>query len=170
MSQKAEEGRVMAESHLYIAERERDFYRLRARRWQTRLQNMIRQQRGEHMNIASDSDEDSTFAIHSNGEDFAIHGLAAILRAFQGDRGPSEQEQMGDEMSFDDQTSQEQDFNDVVQYDFSSVEDEEPPREGVTRSRHVSIEVQNQTMLPNNARPLVLRPQLRTLSGSRDDV
>ena len=122
------------------------------------------------MNSASDSDEDGTFDIHRSGEDSTRHGLSAILRAFGSDSEPSEQEQIDDEMSFDDQPSQGQDFDDVILFDSSSVEEEEPPRQGVNRSRHVSIEVNNQTTSSNTVRSLSLRPQLRTISISSDDV
>ena len=122
------------------------------------------------MNSASDSDEEGTFDILRSGEDSTRHDLAAILRAFGSDSEPSEQEQIDDEMSFDDQPSQGQDFDDVVLFDSSSVEEEEPSRYEVNRSRNVSIEVDNQTISSNTVRSLSLRPQLRAISMSSDDV
>lgn len=80
-SRKAHAARIEAEARCHLAERERDVYRLLARRWQSRL--LLLQQRNNN----DDNVGDEMLAIHGR-ESNAIFGLRTMLRGgFQSENG-----------------------------------------------------------------------------------
>jgi hypothetical protein len=178
-SRKAQLARKVAEERLHIAERERDVYRLLARRWQARLQSVMREQRGEHMDVAADSDEDNV-GFHTSREQAVIFGLGAMLRGFERHRDLSsddddeEPEQMDDDMNLDDQAFHEEDSDDEGNYAFSSADEQEDspqPNQGSVSSVDGMNDDQNHSsMSPGRARALAFRPQARSVSINIDDL
>mmetsp|Transcript_47451 Transcript_47451/g.143649 ORF Transcript_47451/g.143649 Transcript_47451/m.143649 type:complete len:265 (+) Transcript_47451:1284-2078(+) len=101
---KAEQARVEAEARCHVAERERDVYRLLARRWQSRLHLILQQQRlaastssthssagavssSHDVAVQENSSIGGSLADDSLGEDgtVALLGLGAMLRQITGE-------------------------------------------------------------------------------------
>eukprot|EP00540_Astrosyne_radiata_P004000 CAMPEP_0116841026 /NCGR_PEP_ID=MMETSP0418-20121206/10691_1 /TAXON_ID=1158023 /ORGANISM="Astrosyne radiata, Strain 13vi08-1A" /LENGTH=516 /DNA_ID=CAMNT_0004471397 /DNA_START=64 /DNA_END=1614 /DNA_ORIENTATION=+ len=190
-ARKAHLARMEAEARCHIAERERDVYRLLARRWQSQLQDLLRQQRenngsGESNsnNNNSSANEDTTSLILSGREQAVIFGLGAMLRGFQSDSDDDEidsdneqqQQQQGqnemdaEEMSHGEEQEGQIFTESAAANDNSNDEDSDDDAnyafsEDETERQSNALE---KSRTPP-ARTITLRPQVRAVSLSADD-
>lgn len=93
-AKKANQARLEAEARCRVAERERDVYRLLARRWQSRLQVLLQQQReGDtptEQGSGQDANDDEEFLLNGR-EQAVIFGLGAMLRGFPSESDDDEE-------------------------------------------------------------------------------
>merc|ERR1711862_80166 len=118
---KAQQARVDAETRCHVAERERDVYRLLARRWQSRLQFVLQQQR--HMvesGVIPLSPQFSSNGTNDNPEDGVVGALATLLPQIQDNNVSLEEEaHSGLYLSAQDSTSMEEDNEDEEERDYA---------------------------------------------------
>jgi len=176
-SRKAHQALVSAEARLHVAERERDVYRLLARRWQTRLQNVVRQQCSEQMDVEADSDEDSRDIQIPGPEQAVMFGLVSMHRTFQSGSDASDddedQAQLDEEIDHVDELFHEDISDDEGNYQFSSADEEnhdEVSRQNSVSSFDAMDDGRSQSISPASASALALRPQTRTVSITNDDL
>jgi hypothetical protein len=184
-ARRAHQARLEAETRCHAAERERDVYRLLAHRWQTRLQDLLRQ-RGGSASVASDRDntvverqEEREAALdsilHERGRRAIVIGT--VLRRFQSEDDDDDDEEIEDsEMDEDDDEVQAEvaarGSNDTFDDDESSHDDS---ARRTYRADSVTMEDADDGDLamaasPTTAKAIVSRPQVRTVSISSDDL
>mmetsp|Transcript_19877 Transcript_19877/g.29871 ORF Transcript_19877/g.29871 Transcript_19877/m.29871 type:complete len:497 (+) Transcript_19877:124-1614(+) len=163
---KAHDARMEAEARCHMAERERDVYRLLARRLQARMQLLI-QQNGEsaieNANAAVDFDDD-LMNVNVTGN------LGVMLRGFESDSDDdsdsSDEEAMEteDTNQIQNQAIDEDDDN----YVFFSDEDDVPAMEESGSSSSESGPNKPSSQISLSPKALVVRPQPRTVSISEE--
>ena len=173
-ARKAHTARMEAEARCHVAERERDVYRLLARRWQCRLQHLLQQQRNPSGNNNGVDLEDEVFTLNGR-ESAAIFGLGAMLRGFQSDSDDeSEDEEHGGANDMDAEDTEqnghqedeaEEDIDedsDNDNYVFLSDDEEVQDLE----DSEASMSLGDPDRPSSSAKALVIRPQVRTVSIS----
>jgi hypothetical protein len=128
------------ESRLQTVERERDVYRLLARRWQSRLQALVQQQK--RGNDASANEGDDGEILLTGRELFGLSDM--FLRGFESD-----------------------DDGDGDEEDEQSARDEDETWEEASSQ---PMDTESTTMSPGSSKALALRPQARSVSILSDDL
>jgi hypothetical protein len=184
-AERANLARLEAETRCHLAEKERDVYRLLARRWKSRLSSTL----GEHDEgslIDVESIEEAAAAMLLGGrENISIFGLGSMLRRFRAHTGAVEREEGGDESDGENEEMIEQNEADRME------EDEEETNEGMldddydddddeslssdsnnrdARSALGSSQRMTATESRGAARAIAARPQVRTVSISGADL
>lgn len=179
-AQRAHQARLEAEARCHAAERERDVYRLLAHRWQTRLQDLLRQ-RGGDTSAAADDRTGTDIVVRQDDMEAALEAIVnerqaivvrAVLQRFQNDE-EEEAEEEGSGMEEDDDDMQE----DIAAlgrdetFDETSSEDDNARR--TIRAYSVTmedVEGVETDLSPTTAGAISSRPQARTVSISSDDL
>jgi len=160
-SRNAHAARVEAEARCHAAERERDVFRLLARRWQSRLL-LLQQNRTDNDTVG-----DEMLALHGR-ESGAIFGLGAMLRGFHSDDSSSESdddedEQGGHEMDVEETNEDGQDEADFGPDDDN--DDDDDDENYIFSDEEVEEEGMSLTSSPT---ALFVKRQVRTVSVSED--
>jgi hypothetical protein len=172
-ARKAHQARMEAEARCHIAERERDVYRLLARRWQSRLQALLQQQHQSGDSADSQADIEDEAIILNGRESAVIFGLGAMLRAFQSDSDEDtedddvramEAEEINEEGNVQEEIEGGVEPPDDDNYVFLSDEEEGPGMQ----DRSTSMVEDSPTQ--SSSKSLILRHQVRTVSISSDDL
>lgn len=168
----AEDQLHHARNRLHIAQRERDAYKLLARRWQARLRDMIMEQHGEHMKVSADSDEDDV-DFYEGRQQLRISGLSAAFWEFERNSESSSDEEVEEASQMDDEMNIEGDSNNDGSYSSSSEneqEDNAPPIQNTNRSFESTNDRGHDSSVPTASPSAVaLRPQVRSVSDHSDD-
>lgn len=180
-TRRAQEARAEAEARCQMMERERDVFRLLARRWQSRLQVLLHQQRRENGGSTEAVEE----IMLGGREEAVIFGLGRMLRGLQSDSEAEDDDEeeesdreMDEEMGNDDDDDvEEEDISDeianhnnnlanIVHLDDEDSDDDE----NYDFSEDETSDVGSSSMAgTNSSKALVLRPQIRTVSMSGED-
>jgi len=170
---RAHEARMEAEARCQMAERERDVYRMLARRWQSRIHMLLQQQ--NNTSSAGDTDdinmEDDIMNLNGR-ETSAIFGLGPMLRGFASDsdedsessedEGDMETEEIGQGQH---QQALEQESGDDNYAFFSEEEDIPEMEESESASSLSEGDVDGIPLnFPSASKGLVVQPQGRTIS------
>jgi hypothetical protein len=184
-AQRAIQARQEAEARCHLAERERDVYRLLARRWQARLEAVM-QQRGQAEIEEDVEDEDDEHFMLSGREQAVVFGLGSMLRTFQNghddddDDDDDEDDDDDDEEEEDEEHHQgrrrrrvamEEDGDDTAAaMVVVAAEEEEGSLRRVTTntSTHHSMDEDDVTI--SSVASSALRPQARTVSITSEDL
>jgi len=177
---RAHEARMEAEARCQTAERERDVYRMLARRWQSRIQVLLQQQnRNNSTDNTFDINMEDGMMNYNRRETSVIFGLGAMLGGFTSD-SDEDLESSEDEGDMEtDQTDQgqhqhqqalEQESSDD-NYAFFSEDDEIPEMEESESASSLSESDVDKisSNLPSATKTLSILPQGRNISTS-DDV
>jgi len=179
---KAHEARMEAEARCQMAERERDVYRMLARRWQSRLHHLLQQHNnrssaGESNDVNMEED-----IVHLNGREAAaaIFGLGAMLRGFTSDSDHESEssEDEGDMETEETGVQHQQQLEGVASddddnYTYFSADDEIPEMEESESASSfdesdVSRISSNLSNPPTVSKTSTVQPQGRTVSISED--
>ena len=179
-SQRANIARLEAETRCHIAERERDVYRLLARRWQSRLNSVLNQREEDNLS-ESESYEEATSSILLNGRDqVAIFGLGGLFRRFRTRATALESSDDDDEGNEDGDIEDASEHNGVSHME----EDEDDMNEDITNEEDsISFGSSNNGVVlvgngsealdlsvsPETVKAITSRPQARTVSISGTD-
>jgi hypothetical protein len=166
-----------------MVERERDVYRLLARRWQSRLQTLLRQRAGgEQDTNASDADIDNAAAVLLSGQGpVAIFGLGSMLRHLQDNSEDEDTDDNDSTMEENRFVAMEDDEEDDDDYDDddSHVEFHEASsgdtfdlgsENGDFMDESEDVEQEMISVSPAPAKAIASRRQVRTISISSDDL
>ena len=82
-SQRANTRRLEAEARCHIVERERDVYRLLARRWQSRLDSLLNQRDGDSVSESESVADAAASALLGGREQVAIFDSGGMFRRFR---------------------------------------------------------------------------------------
>jgi hypothetical protein len=179
-SQRDNTRRLEAEARCHIVERERDFYRLLARRWQSRLDSLLNQRGGDSVSESESAEDAAAYALLDGREQVAIFGFGGMIRRFRNRSGAYESSDDDDEDDYnrDIEVSEQNAETTLMEEDVDAMhenmfdDDDEsvstgssPPVEGVGSS------VANHTgMSPETAEAIASRRQVRTVSISGPDL
>lgn len=165
---KAHEARMEAEARCHMAERERDMYRLLARRLQSRMQIMLEQQNGENLTenaIAAVDFEDELVNLNGTGTFGGMpHGFESDSDSDDDSDSSDEEVAMETEESDQNQDIEEDDDN----YAFFSDDDDVPEMDESTLSSSEISSDQSSPLRSLSPKALVVRPQPRTVSITDD--
>jgi len=192
---KAQQARIEAEARCHVAERERDVYRLLARRWQSRLHVILQQQRQAATSATGPSTAASSSGVgvalaeaaplqegaslgsdDLNGDEAAaLLGLGAMLRQITGEEDAIDQNLLltdgqGDEEGSDDGMGD----DDEVAMDTENADAEEEPQPAVpNQNLSGTKEIDDSVMMgeAENSRDEegVVSREVRAVSLSSDD-
>jgi hypothetical protein len=178
-SQRANTRRLEAEARCHIVERERDVYRLLARRWQSRLDYLLNQRDGDSVSESESVADAAAYALLGGREQVAILGFGGMFRRFRNRSTAYESSDDDDEDDFNqDIEVSEQNERSLMEEDVDSMNEDmfedddgslstggELPLEGAGRSV-----AQHLGMSTETAKVISSRPQVRTVSISGPDV
>jgi hypothetical protein len=187
-SQRANTRRLEAESRCHIVERERDVYRLLARRWQSRLDSLLNQRGGDGDSVLSESESVADAAASNlllgGREQAAIFGFEGIFRRFS-NRSASYESSEDDNDEDDDhdediEVSEENEAR-LMEEDIDAMNEEDmfdDDTDGSLSStgnelpveRAGSSVAQQMAMSAETAKVIASRPQVRTVSISGPDL
>lgn len=190
-TERANRARLEAESRCQLAERERDVYRLLARRWRTRLNDS----RGVNNDAVEDNIEEVAAAMLLGGrEPMGGFGLGRLFRRFRAramdtdsdEEGQEDDEESDDEEIVDDagndngvpadddreeefEDDQEEIDSDTSGSDSDRMEEDgdEMSADGQTNREEDEMDT---TTIATMSRAKSLRPQVRTVSIAEDDL
>jgi len=185
---RANKAKHEAEAKLLVAQRERDVYRLLARRWQTRVQALAEQMRQNASGgtlLASgtgeadtDNIEDGRLMLALNGhEQAAIFGLGSMLRQTHRD-GRENNNIDDDDSDLDDEEHEDMEHEDIMDH---VDDDSEESEEGSTEMDDGSDEGEeneedsddmddiSETRDSSRTKSMIHRQQVRTVSISSED-
>jgi hypothetical protein len=166
-AQRANERRLEAEARLATLERERDVYRMLARRWQTRYESMMVE--GDH-----DHDEEPAIGEEDQEQDL-LHaprfGFGRVLSRFRSRHGPQAEESSSSEEEEDDESEEVEPMEEDNIEDMSEtmVDGEDSTSQGSSAfiaAEPIESDVDS-TAIQKTA--FAYRQQSRTVSISEDD-
>mmetsp|Transcript_26800 Transcript_26800/g.39653 ORF Transcript_26800/g.39653 Transcript_26800/m.39653 type:complete len:494 (+) Transcript_26800:103-1584(+) len=164
---KAHAARMEAEARCHMAERERDVYRLLARRLQSRMQLLIEQQNGGNPNenaIAAVDLEDELMNLNETGT------FGRMQHGFESD-SDDDSDSSDEEIAMETEEADQNQANgegDGEYAFFLDDEDDVPAMEESTLSSSETTENKSSPQLSLSPKALVVRPQPRTVSISED--
>ena len=173
-AQRAHKARIDAETRCSMAERERDIYRLLARRWQSRL-NAVLNRRGEEPGLEGEAVEDATSgAMFLNGrEQVAIFGLGGMFRHMRTHAGAGADSDDGedDDGNIEDvierngimRMEEDDEDSDEMVDDQEEEDDTIASRNEHNRPEEV-VDVLGLSVSPATAKAIASRPQIRSVS------
>jgi hypothetical protein len=190
-SERSNSARIEAETRCHLAEKERDLYRLLARRWKSRLRSTL----GEHdegsLSDVESIEEAAAAMLLGGSENISIFGLGSMLRRFRAHTGAFERDVGGDESDGENEEMIEIEQNEADRME----EDEEEMNEGMldddydddddddddeslssdshnrdARSAVGSSQRMTATESRDAAKAIAARPQVRTVSVSGADL
>lgn len=185
--QKANQARLQAEVRCDTAERERDVFRLLARRWQSRVQTLAQEMNQSKSSVgakANNVEDDPLILALSNHEQATVLGIASVLRYYQ-DRGGDDSDSEEDiEESEDDDEAEEmvveeeemgyyEDTLDEASTGILEGFDEGNASGNEEDSSHGSISDDEDMAIPQEAhssKSSMVRHQIRTVSISSEDL
>lgn len=162
------------ENRLQTVERERDVYRLLARRWQSRLQTLMRQKKRGN---ASAEGEDDGEVLLTGRELFGLSDM--FLQGFDSDEDDDDDAEEDAQSAQDEDDHMEEDQHmeeaeaesfDDAEYNFEETGEDEEEEETWEEASSQPMDTESTSMSPGSSKALALRPQIRAVSISSDDL
>jgi hypothetical protein len=163
-------ARLEAESNCHIAERERDVYRLLARRWQSRLNSVLNQRDDEAFSEAGSVEDAAAAMVLSEREQVAIFGLGGLFRRAAATGSDDDDENNGDieeilEINGGSRMEDDSENEDMVDEDDDSESTGSDQRVAAVASRDSTT-----GMSVSSRQAVLLRPQVRSVSIEGEDL
>jgi hypothetical protein len=173
-SQRANTRRLEAEARCHIVERERDVYRLLARRWQSRLDSRLNQRDGDSVSESESVADAAVYARLGGREQAAILGFGGRFR----NRSASYESSDDDDDDDDDHNREidvsEQNETNLMEEDVDAMNEDmfDDDDESLFAGSELPVEgagssvTQHMGMSPETAKVIASCPQVRTVSIS----